>query len=76
MSREAFEINAVNHEIDAMKYILELDGYSYHMMNILDYLTGNTDRHWGKLGTPGGQQHEQTCLAPSSDGFQSGFPLL
>ena len=29
----------------------------------------------GKLGTPGGQQHEQTGLAPSSDGFQSGFPL-
>lgn len=50
VSREAFEIYAVNHEIDAMKYILELDGYSYHMMNILDYLTGNTDRHWGNWG--------------------------
>ena len=26
------------------------DAYGYHMMNILDYLTGNTDRHWGNWG--------------------------
>lgn len=50
VSREAFEIYAVNHDIDAMEYILELDGYSYCMMNILDYLVGNTDRHWGNWG--------------------------
>ena len=41
---------AVNHEIDALEYILDLDRYSYHMMNILDYLVGNTDRHWGNWG--------------------------
>ena len=46
VSREAFEIYAVNHEMDALEYILDLDCYSYHMMNILDYLVGNTDRHW------------------------------
>ena len=46
VSKEVFEIYAVNHGIDAMKYILDLDGYSYYMMNILDYLIGNTDRHW------------------------------
>ncbi|MGN0142669.1 MAG: hypothetical protein ACI4AD_10610 [Roseburia sp.] len=50
VSREYFEIYAVNHEIDAMKFILKLDGYSYYMMNILDYLIGNTDRHWGNWG--------------------------
>lgn len=47
VSREAFEIYAVNKEIDPMKYILQLDAYSFYMMNILDYLVGNVDRHWG-----------------------------
>lgn len=47
---ESFEIYAMNHGIDKMKYILELDGYSFYMMNILDYLIGNTDRHWGNWG--------------------------
>lgn len=50
VSREAFEIYAANEEIDPAAYILELDGYSYYMMNILDYLIGNTDRHWGNWG--------------------------
>lgn len=49
-SREAFEVYAVNREIDTLEYILGLDGYSYYMMNILDYLVGNTDRHWGNWG--------------------------
>lgn len=50
VSREAFEIYAVNHEIDPIQYILKLDGYSYYMMNLLDYLIGNVDRHWGNWG--------------------------
>ena len=50
VSREAFEIYAVNHDIDPMEYILDLDAYSFYMMNILDYLVGNTDRHWGNWG--------------------------
>ena len=49
-SRESFEIYAANHELDALEYILQLDAYSYYMMNILDYLVGNTDRHWGNWG--------------------------
>lgn len=49
-SKEAFDIYAVNHDIDSIKYILSLDAYSYYMMNILDYLIGNTDRHWGNWG--------------------------
>ena len=49
-SKEAFDIYAVNHDIDPIEYILSLDAYSYYVMNILDYLTGNTDRHWGNWG--------------------------
>lgn len=47
---EYFEVFATNHEIDTMDYILQLDGYSFYMMNIIDYLVGNTDRHWGNWG--------------------------
>lgn len=50
VSREEFEVYAANHEIDVMQYILKLDAYSFYMMNILDYLIGNTDRHWGNWG--------------------------
>lgn len=47
---EYFDIYCQNHEIDRMEYILKLDGYSYYMMNIIDYLVGNTDRHWSNWG--------------------------
>lgn len=50
ISREAFEIYAANQEIDVMSYVLALDADSFYMMNILDYLVGNTDRHWGNWG--------------------------
>lgn len=33
-----------------MDFVLKLDAYSYYMMNLLDYLIGNTDRHWGNWG--------------------------
>lgn len=47
---EYFEVYCINHEIDKMQYLLNLDAYSYYMMNIMDYLIGNTDRHWGNWG--------------------------
>lgn len=47
---EAFEIYAVNHGKNTKKYILSLDRHNYYMMNIVDYLIGNTDRHWGNWG--------------------------
>lgn len=50
VSMENFEIYAANRQINKMEYILNMDGYSYYMMNILDYLIGNTDRHWGNWG--------------------------
>ena len=30
--------------------VLRHDAYGFHMMNIIDYLIGNTDRHWGNWG--------------------------
>lgn len=50
VSMEYFEIYAANHDINKKQYILNLDKYSYYMMNIIDYLIGNTDRHWGNWG--------------------------
>ena len=47
---EFIDIYCVNHDMDRMAFILKKDAYSYHMMNIIDYLIGNTDRHWGNWG--------------------------
>lgn len=49
-SMEAFEIYCRNHDQDVKAYILNLDKHNYYMMNIIDYLIGNTDRHWGNWG--------------------------
>lgn len=49
-SMEHFQIYAANHEINEKDYILFLDKHNYYMMNIIDYLIGNTDRHWGNWG--------------------------
>ena len=50
VSMEAFEIYLQNHDKDAKKFIIKLDKKNYYMMNIVDYLIGNTDRHWGNWG--------------------------
>lgn len=50
VSMEAFTVWAINHDVDLGEYILRLDAYHYYMMNLLDYLVGNTDRHWGNWG--------------------------
>ena len=39
-----------NHELDRDAFVLKKDAYAYHMMNLIDYLVGNTDRHWGNWG--------------------------
>lgn len=46
----AFQVYTMNQDLDFRKEILSLDAHGYYMMNILDYLTGNTDRHWGNWG--------------------------
>ena len=47
---EHVEIYAVNHDTDRQTLVNAYDTYGYHMMNIVDYLVGNTDRHWGNWG--------------------------
>lgn len=73
VSREAFEIYGCNNEIDVNQYILELDAYHYYMMNILDYLVGNTDRHWGNWGfLVDNETNEPVCLHDLMD-FNQAF---
>lgn len=49
-SMEALSIWLANHDKDVEKYVLSLDRHGYYMMNVIDYLVGNTDRHWGNWG--------------------------
>lgn len=49
-SMESLQIYLMNRGRDAQTYILNLDKHNYYMMNIMDYLVGNTDRHWGNWG--------------------------
>ncbi len=49
-TRAAYDIYAVNHDLNPLDSIIELDAYGYYMMNILDYFVGNTDRHWENWG--------------------------
>ncbi len=47
---EFVEVYATNAERELMDYVRRYDLRGYHMMNIVDYLIGNTDRHWGNWG--------------------------
>ncbi len=47
---EHAEIYAANHGTDRYAMIRRYDLRGYCMMNILDYLVGNNDRHWGNWG--------------------------
>ena len=47
---EHVEIYSANHNTDLYALIRRYDLRSYCMMNIIDYLVGNTDRHWGNWG--------------------------
>ena len=46
----AYDVYCTNHDWNTLDKILELDAHGYYMMNILDYLVGNTDRHWENCG--------------------------
>ena len=50
VSYEFVDIYCTNKGLDKLEFVLKKDSYSYYMMNILDYLIGNTDRHWGNWG--------------------------
>ena len=47
---EFIEFYCTNRDKDKMEFILKKDLYAYYMMNIMDYLIGNIDRHWGNWG--------------------------
>lgn len=47
---EHVEIYAANHDFDKLDFVRQIDSYSYYMMNVVDYLIGNTDRHWANWG--------------------------
>ena len=50
VSAEYVSIYADNHDESLSDIVQRNDSYGYHMMNIIDYLIGNTDRHWGNWG--------------------------
>lgn len=50
VSAQSVEIYAANRGTTLQKIVIRQDEYSYHMMNIIDYLVGNTDRHWENWG--------------------------
>lgn len=50
VSSEYVDIYCQNHDINKMDFVLKKDAYSYYMMNVIDYLIGNVDRHWGNWG--------------------------
>lgn len=47
---EYVEIYAANHGKTLQEIVRKQDLYGFHMMNIVDYLVGNTDRHCGNWG--------------------------
>ena len=44
------DIYAANTDRTTREIVSDHDLRGYHMMNIVDYLVGNTDRHWGNWG--------------------------
>lgn len=52
VSKMAYDVYAINNDLDTIEECIRLDPIVYYGMNILDYLVGNTDRHpenWGVL---------------------------
>lgn len=52
VSKMAYDVYAINNDLNTIEECIRLDPIAYHGMNILDYLVGNTDRHpenWGFL---------------------------
>lgn len=50
VSMEFIDVYCVNNNLDVEQFVLEKDKYTYYMVIIIDYLTGNSDRHWGNWG--------------------------
>ena len=50
VSMEFMDVYCANHDLDIEQFVLNKDAHSFYMMNIMDYLVGNSDRHWGNWG--------------------------
>ena len=50
VSAETVEVYCLNYGLDRDAFVLKKDARAFHMMNLIDYLVGNTDRHWGNWG--------------------------
>lgn len=50
VSAEYVDIHAANISANVHDIVEKRDARGFHMMNIVDYLVGNTDRHWGNWG--------------------------
>ena len=50
VSMEYIDIYCANHDNDNDQFVLKIYENNYYMMNIIDYLIGNSDRHWGNWG--------------------------
>ena len=50
VSMASFKEHLARKCLDPHEVILRLDPKNYYMMNIIDFLVGNTDRHWGNWG--------------------------
>ncbi|MBR3416995.1 MAG: hypothetical protein IKH09_09905 [Clostridia bacterium] len=50
VSMEFIDVYCVNHNIDTEEFVFKKDKYAFCMMIIIDYLIGNSDRHWGNWG--------------------------
>ncbi len=50
VSAEAVEVYCLKYGLDRDAFVLKKDARAFHMMNLIDYLAGNTDRHWGNWG--------------------------
>jgi hypothetical protein len=70
---EAVDVYCANRGLDRDAFVLKKDAYAYHMMNLIDYLVGNTDRHWGNWGFyADNRTNELTKLYPLMD-FNKAF---
>jgi len=70
---EAVDVYCANRGLDHDAFVLKKDAYAYHMMNLIDYLVGNTDRHWGNWGFyADNRTNELTKLYPLMD-FNKAF---
>lgn len=73
VSSEYIDIYCTNHDINKTDLVLRKDSYSYYMMNVIDYLIGNVDRHWGNWGfTVDNKTNKLGRLYPLMD-FNKGF---